>query len=99
MVASIGAVASASQGISYYERDGYYAKDDPAHKESSVWAGKGAAELGLSGPVDGQIFKAVLEGKVPDGPIANSGARTGTASSITVPAATSRCRPRSRFLS
>ena len=67
MVASIGAVASASQGISYYERDGYYAKDDPTHKESSVWAGKGAAELGLSGPVDGQVFKAVLEGKVPDG--------------------------------
>ena len=67
MVASIGAVASASQGISYYERDGYYAKDDPLHKESSVWAGKGAAELGLSGPVDGQVFKAVLEGKVPDG--------------------------------
>ena len=60
-------VASASQGISYYERDGYYAKDDPAHKESSVWVGKGAAELGLSGLVDGQVFKAVLEGKVPDG--------------------------------
>ena len=67
MVASIGAVASASQGMSYYERDGYYAKDDPAHKEASVWAGKGAEALGLSGIVDPNVFKALLEGKVADG--------------------------------
>ena len=52
MVASIGVIASPSQGVSYYERDGYYTKDDPAHKEASAWAGKGAGELGLSGPVD-----------------------------------------------
>ena len=68
MVVSIGAVASASQGTSYYERDGYYAKDDPAHMEASAWAGKGAAALNLAGPVDSGTFKAVLEGKVPDGP-------------------------------
>ena len=43
MVASIGAVASPSQGAGYYERDGYYAKDDPAHREASAWAGRGAA--------------------------------------------------------
>ncbi len=67
MVASIGAVASPSQGASYYERDGYYARDDPEHHAASVWTGKGAAELGLEGPVDPDIFKAVLEGKVPDG--------------------------------
>ena len=67
MVASIGVIASPSQGVSYYEKDGYYAKDDPAHKQASAWAGKGAAELGLSGPVDPNTFKAVLEGKVPDG--------------------------------
>ena len=67
MVASIGAVASPSQGASYYERDGYYAKDDPAHREASAWAGRGAAELGLEGPVDPETFKAVLEGTVPDG--------------------------------
>ena len=29
MVASIGAVAAPAQGASYYEKDGYYAKDDP----------------------------------------------------------------------
>ena len=73
MVASIGAVASPSQGASYYERDGYYAKDDPEHRAASAWAGRGAAELGLEGPVDPDIFKAVLEGAVPDG----SGRRLG----------------------
>ena len=67
MVASIGAVAAPAQGASYYERDGYYAKDDPEHREASAWAGKGAEELGLKGPVDPATFRAVLEGKVPDG--------------------------------
>ena len=67
MVASIGAVAAPAQGAHYYEKDGYYAKDDPEHKDASAWAGRGAEELGLSGPVDPKIFKAVLEGKVPDG--------------------------------
>ncbi len=67
MVVSVGAVASPAQGVSYYERDGYYAKNDPAHREASVWAGMGAAELGLEGPVDPELFRAVLEGRVPDG--------------------------------
>ena len=73
MVASIGAVASPSQGASYYERDGYYAKDSPEHRAASAWAGRGAAELGLEGPVDPGTFQAVLEGEVPDG----SGRRLG----------------------
>ena len=64
---SIGALASAGQGASYYERDGYYAKDDPEHRAASAWAGKGAEELGLKGPVDPETFKAILEGRVPDG--------------------------------
>ena len=64
---SIGALASAAQGASYYERDGYYAKDSEEHREASGWAGKGAEELGLTGPVDPATFRAVLEGKVPDG--------------------------------
>ena len=73
MVVSVGVVASPSQGVSYYERDGYYARDDPEHKSASAWAGKGAAELGLEGPVDPDTFRAVLEGRVPDG----SGRRLG----------------------
>ena len=68
MVVSIGAIASAAQGVSYYERDGYYAHDDPAHKQASAWAGKGAAALDLSGAVDPDVFKAILEGQVPGGP-------------------------------
>ena len=67
MVASIGGIAAPSQGASYYERDGYYAKDDPDHRAASAWAGRGAAELGLKGPVDPDAFKAILEGRVPDG--------------------------------
>ncbi|MCY3701864.1 MAG: conjugative relaxase [Rhodospirillales bacterium] len=64
---SIGAIASAAQGASYYEKDGYYAQDDPEHREASAWFGKGAEALGLSGPVDPDTFRAILEGKVPDG--------------------------------
>ena len=70
---SIGPVASPAQGAAYYERDGYYAKDAPEHKSASAWAGKGAEELGLEGPVDAEVFRAVLEGMVPDG----SGRRLG----------------------
>ena len=73
MVVSIGAVASAAQGVSYFERDGYYSRNDPEHLEASAWAGKGAEALGLSGPVDPGIFKDILEGTVPDG----SGRRLG----------------------
>ena len=73
MVVSIGAIASPSQGVSYYERDGYYAKDDPEHRMQSAWQGRGAAELDLQGPVDPATFKSVLEGEVPDG----SGIRLG----------------------
>ena len=68
MVASIGAIASPSQGVAYYEKDGYYAKDDPAHREASSWEGKGAEALELAGPIDAEIFQTVLEGKVPGGP-------------------------------
>ena len=77
MVASIGAVASPAQGVSYYERDGYYAKEDPAHREASAWVGKGADALGLSGPVDPDVFSGILEGTVPDGSGRRLGRRLG----------------------
>ena len=76
MVASIGAVASPSQGANYYERDGYYAKDSAEHRAASVWAGRGAEALGLEGPVDPDVFRAVLEGCVPDGSGRRLGRRT-----------------------
>ncbi len=67
MVASIGKIASSSQGVGYFEKDGYYARDDAAHREASAWAGRGAEALGLSGPVAPEAFRKVLEGEVPDG--------------------------------
>ncbi|MYI69955.1 MAG: relaxase domain-containing protein, partial [Boseongicola sp. SB0673_bin_14] len=70
---SIGAISSAAQGARYYERDGYYDRDDPVHRDASAGAGRGAADLGLEGPVDPGTFRAVLEGRVPDG----SGTRLG----------------------
>ena len=73
MVVSIGAISSAAQGVSYFERDGYYAKEDPGHLEASAWAGKGAEALGLRGIVDPDVFREILEGAVPDG----SGRRLG----------------------
>ncbi|MCY4028861.1 MAG: conjugative relaxase [Acidobacteria bacterium] len=73
MVASIDAVASPAQGVSYYEKDSYHAKDSDVHRAASAWAGKGAAELGLQGPVDPDTFRVVLEGEIPDG----SGKRLG----------------------
>ena len=73
MVVSIGTVASAAQGVSYFERDGYYARGDPQHLDASAWAGKGADALGLSGAVEPDVFRDILEGTVPDG----SGRRLG----------------------
>ena len=67
MVASIGKIASPAQGVGCFEKDGYYAKDNGAHREASAWAGKGAAALGLEGPVDPEAFRRVLEGEVPSG--------------------------------
>lgn len=34
--------ASSSQGMSYFEKDGDYGRDDPARREASARAGKGA---------------------------------------------------------
>ena len=76
MVASIGAVASPSQGASYYERDGYYAKDSDEHRMLSAWAGRGAEALALEGAVDPDVFRAVLEGEVSDGSGRRLGRRT-----------------------
>ena len=42
-VASISKIASPSQGVGYFEKDGYYTRDDAAHREASAWAGRRAA--------------------------------------------------------
>ncbi len=66
MVASVSNITSASSTVQYFEKDGYYSKNDPRHREASHWLGQGAAELGLSGHIDGTQFRSVLDGYVPE---------------------------------
>ena len=49
----------------YFEKDGYYAKNDPEHRRASRWRGRGAKELGLRGQVDPRKFERILQGYVP----------------------------------
>ena len=63
MVASVSALTSSGQAASYYEADDYYSEGGLSPSE---WEGKGAEELGLSGEVDREQFRALLEGKVAD---------------------------------
>jgi conjugative relaxase-like TrwC/TraI family protein len=65
---SIGALVSAEQASSYYEKDDYYAKDGEEHAQKSSWVGRGAQAQGLEGTIDKNAFKEVLEGKVRGGP-------------------------------
>ena len=62
---SVAAVGSASDAAAYYARDNYYTADQA--EGASAWAGEGAAELGLSGPVDAEQFEKVLAGELPNG--------------------------------
>ena len=61
MVASVSALTSSAQASSYYEADDYYAEGGLSPSE---WQGKGAEALGLSGEVDRDRFRALLDGKV-----------------------------------
>ena len=61
MVASISALSTSGQAASYYEADDYYTGDDMA---PSAWEGQAAADLGLSGEVDRDDFRALLDGRV-----------------------------------
>lgn len=61
MVASVSALSTAGAAASYYEADDYYAEGGLA---PSQWQGAGAQALGLSGDVDRERFKDLLEGWV-----------------------------------
>src|SRR5579885_1621624 len=65
LVMSKGAL-TAGQAESYYEekcsRDDYYTEKQ---RVAGRWFGRGAAELGLSGDVDTNDFRAVLNGLDP----------------------------------
>lgn len=64
---SIANISSANAATNYYEKDNYYAKDDPEHKHNSEWYGKGAAKLKLEGQVNKEDFQNVLKGELPNG--------------------------------
>ncbi|MEO0870865.1 MAG: MobF family relaxase, partial [Pseudomonadota bacterium] len=64
MVASISALTSSAQASSYYEADDYYADGGLSPSE---WQGEGAKQLGLSGEVGREQFRALLDGTLPDG--------------------------------
>jgi conjugative relaxase-like TrwC/TraI family protein len=64
MVATISAIGSAAQASSYYEADDYYADGGLSPSE---WQGAGAEALGLSGEVERDDFRAMLDGTMPDG--------------------------------
>ncbi|EMQ4189025.1 MULTISPECIES: MobF family relaxase [Serratia] len=60
---SVSAVKSAANAAGYYEqKDNYYFIGEMA----TEWLGTGAESLGLEGPVKGEVFRAVLEGHLPD---------------------------------
>lgn len=62
---SVSAIGSAGDAAGYYARDNYYTADQA--ESASAWAGAGAAELGLKGPVDAATFAKILAGELPDG--------------------------------
>lgn len=64
---TVDAIGSASDAAGYYARDNYYTADQA--NGASAWAGEGAAELGLSGPVDAEQFERVLAGELPNGTV------------------------------
>ena len=65
MVATIHELASSATAVSYYEKDGYYAKNDAEHRKASFWHGGATAALGLRGHVVPSRFESVLSGRVP----------------------------------
>jgi conjugative relaxase-like TrwC/TraI family protein len=64
MVATIGAIGSSAAAANYFESDDYYADGGISPSE---WQGDGAKALGLSGEVNRETFRAILDGTLPHG--------------------------------
>jgi conjugative relaxase-like TrwC/TraI family protein len=60
---------TARHAATYYEMDDYYTRD----RSPSEWHGEGARALGLSGPVDREVFANLVEGRIPGGPALHRG--------------------------
>ena len=72
---SIASVGSSGAASSYYTKDNYYTAD--AAQESSLWVGEGAEKAGLTGAVEIDAFKAILDGQMPDGTALGTGGKEG----------------------
>jgi conjugative relaxase-like TrwC/TraI family protein len=75
---------SAAAGAYYEQADDYYSRD----RSPSVWSGKAAAVLGLSGDVNPEDFRAMLDGQLPRGErihLAGPGRRGGTDMTFSAP--------------
>ena len=64
---SISKIKSSTNANHYYEKDDYYAKNDPNHQKLSQWFGNGAKDLNLKGNVQKDQFQAILDGHLPGG--------------------------------
>ena len=64
MVATIGALSSSAAVVNYLDADDYYADGGISPSE---WQGEGAKALGLSGEVNRETFRAILDGALPHG--------------------------------
>jgi len=64
---SLYAITTPEGMATYYDSDGYYAKEDEQAKEASQWFGKGAEAAGLEGFVEPEDFQRILDGNTPDG--------------------------------
>lgn len=74
---TLAKVVSAESAASYYEgSDDYYCEDGQA---PSAWWGAGAEALGLRGEVDSADFRALLNGRLPDGAEMHRGGEGRTA--------------------
>ena len=65
MVGTVVPLRSSAMAVTYYERDGYYARNDPEHRQASFWFGGAAQALGLRAHVLPSRFESVLSGYVP----------------------------------
>ena len=65
MVATVFELRSSVRTVTYFERDGYYARNDPEHRQASFWHGGAAKALGLRAHVHPARFEEVLSGWVP----------------------------------
>lgn len=84
---SISNIQNTKAAAEYYEvKDDYYASPDKA--AAGKWSGKGAAALGLHGPVQRDQFADLLAGKLPNGKSihrAASGHRAGVDLTFSAP--------------